>query len=312
MVSKLHVLFELPDEIKMGLANDTMQRFGGVIRDSGTKEILFHLKETGMEYVDQGGNIAPTPEVFNQMKALGMVGKTSVVVNLLTLGVTVLGFAYIGSKLSQIREQLVSIHNDLNRIEGKVDYIDLQLEISTLSKLSSAHEMIDRATRLDRESDQRKLLQDARLLLIQIKNFFYGLASKLHEQNRVMPMFDRYSLYYESLALGLYGDIKCGLLLNDIDDAVETSEEGRKLLRNCYEYLSVSINPQNSSFFVPSEKVVHVKARRGTMNELLARSDTYPEQIRLLKRTNTSLREWSNLGNSTSTRNPFIFIKHEI
>lgn len=97
-MGNLSVLFSLPTAIETGLATGELQRVGGVIVDSSSKQVVAWLRET---------SVMPqmTSNLFN------VVGQFSKIIPVLSLGVLTFGFNHINTRLNQILDE-INTHSD--------------------------------------------------------------------------------------------------------------------------------------------------------------------------------------------------------
>lgn len=141
-------------EIIEGLRSGKYQRFGGVVRDASTGRIVRHLMESpgGTESLMS----APPPALLKGESApLGILGgdltrvmglsQVAAAASVLNLGVSIVGFTYMGYKLDQMRKALDSIQESicagfakvedrLDNLSGHLAYLTLLVEHNTAAQ----------------------------------------------------------------------------------------------------------------------------------------------------------------------------------
>jgi hypothetical protein len=137
----IEVLFEIPTAIQSGLANGTLERIGGVIRDTNNKQIVAWLRE--------GGKISSNPNISQGLMGtlLQYGGKSSTAI----LGSTasVLNVAMAGYYSYKIIEQLLSLHQELEKIHERIAQ---EFSRDRLVQLETALEMARDAMEADNET----------------------------------------------------------------------------------------------------------------------------------------------------------------
>ncbi|MFN9866711.1 MAG: hypothetical protein ACK568_06445, partial [Pseudanabaena sp.] len=151
-------LFASP-EIMVGLMDGTLKRFGGVIRDSATGQIVKHLVESpnftqnlinlplspimggarlAVDAVGQGITINKLNNVQQSLQTLqgtasSILGMSQIAAgaSILNLGVSIAGFLYMNHKLNQLRTSInnlqTSVNEGFSRIDNRLNVLSHQL-----------------------------------------------------------------------------------------------------------------------------------------------------------------------------------------
>lgn len=147
-------------QIIQGLLDGTLTRFGGVIRETGTGQIVKHLVESP-ELTKKLIGLAPNPiaggaalvgdaighgitihklnQVQQTLSSVLQVSQIAAGASVLNLGVSLIGFAYMGYKLHQMQKSINTlqhtmeagfdrIDNRLDQLAGQLAYIQLLVE----------------------------------------------------------------------------------------------------------------------------------------------------------------------------------------
>lgn len=156
-------------ELVRGLADGTLKRFGGVIRDASSGRIVKHLIEAPgastalrnlplpnliggpLNLVGQGANVLGHVATLHK---LGLVQKTlssvlqvaqiGTAASVLNLGVSAVGFAYMGYKLNQLDQSVTAMQSRMEAgftsVDRKLDDVSRQLGYLMLLSESNAAE----------------------------------------------------------------------------------------------------------------------------------------------------------------------------
>ena len=117
----LDVVFDVPQNIAKGLQDGSLERIGGVVRESSSKRVVMWLQEGG-SMVTKG---IPIPPWAGGVDALAVATPLLATAN---LGVSVAGFAVMLQQLNRISDQI-------RAVEAKVDQISHKLDDQALAQL---------------------------------------------------------------------------------------------------------------------------------------------------------------------------------
>lgn len=119
-----NVVLDVPARIAQGLANGTLERVGGVVRDASSKEVVTWLRDGG-----EASKVLTQPPLpnlpFGQAAQLA-----NPLLGALNLGVSVAGFSVVITQLNQISDQI-------RKMEAKIDRVSVKLDDQILAKLKA-------------------------------------------------------------------------------------------------------------------------------------------------------------------------------
>ncbi len=110
----LDVVFDVPQKVAQGLSNGSLERVGGVVRDSSSKQIVMWLQDGGSEV----SKVLANPPLAGGANALAMATPMLATAN---LGVSVAGFAMVIHLLNRISDQIRAVEAKVDRISDKLD-----------------------------------------------------------------------------------------------------------------------------------------------------------------------------------------------
>ncbi len=204
----LNVVFDVPPEIAKGLRDGTLERVGGVVRDSSSKQVVTWLQEGGSQ-------------VTKSLIQLPMAG--------INLGVSVAGFAVVIQQLNLISDQIKTI-------EAKVDQVNHKLDDGWLAKLKAGINACQNAVELQNSSLRIQMAGDAINLLHEARHYFNQQA------NRSSGEADAASIDYVALAfVALAAEVQANLQLDESEKAERTLRQGLDDLRPALTQLMNSV-----------------------------------------------------------------------
>ncbi|BAY27260.1 hypothetical protein NIES2100_70830 [Calothrix sp. NIES-2100] len=186
-MNTFNITFDIPDWIQEGLNNSQYQRFGGVIRETNSGNIVAHLRETS----------------FCIDKALLSITELGSLASILNLGVSVVGFTLILNKLNDINNRLLSIESNLQRIELKIDNINSKIDLSFKSELIGALNQLNKAMLIDEIPLRKQLIVNIVSIFEKSKELFKNLLLKALEEvfynyEGLLSLYQLYILSYFS------------------------------------------------------------------------------------------------------------------
>ena len=248
----LEVVFDVPPEIEHGLKTKALERLGGVIRESGSKQVVMWLRE-GAKIADNSnlaggvlrslldagsGGLAGVAfgaldavvaanrhnqimQQFNSLTNLvGLVGGIAVV----NLGVSVVSLAVLVKRFRDIEKQLEGLYEELQK--DRDDYLQAGLE--------AAQDAATAATKGDTENKREYALQ-AIGRLRQARRPILDKAEKTASSENV-------NLHLAYLSQAMQVDsvlIRCFL---EIDDSANAKRRLKKALVDYREKIKFAVN----------------------------------------------------------------------
>lgn len=113
----LTATFTLPGWIAEGLASGAYERVGGVIRETGTKQIVSWLREA------DASNLSGIPGLLRLFSGLPLPadpvsGALNLVAQGVNAGISIKGFRDVKKGLSQLGEQIQAVRQDVQEVQG--------------------------------------------------------------------------------------------------------------------------------------------------------------------------------------------------
>jgi len=207
----LNVVFDVPAHVAQGLRNGSLERVGGVVRDSSSKQVVMWLQE--------GGSEVSKALVQPPLAGVQALAKASSLLSAANLGVSVAGFAVVLQQLNRISEQIKAV-------EAKVDRANHKLDDGWLAKLKAGINACQNAVELQNPSLRIKMAGDAINLLHEARHYFNQQAI------RSAGKAEAASADYVGLAfVALAAEVQAHLQLDEGEKAARTLRQGLDDLR---------------------------------------------------------------------------------
>jgi len=208
----LNVVFDVPSKIAQGLSDGSLERVGGVVRDSSSKQIVTWLQDGGSEV----SKVLSNPPLAGGLNALAIANPMIATVN---LGVSVAGFALVLNQLNRISDQIRSIEKKVDRISEKLDDQIIANLKAGINACQDAVELQDPALRTSMASHALTTLHSARQYFNQ-------------QVFRSINKLEATTSEYVALAfIALSAEVQTYLQLDEGGKAVRTLKQGLKELR---------------------------------------------------------------------------------
>ncbi len=229
-MASLDVTFEVPARIAKGLANQTLIRNGGVIQDQAGHVVMW-LKEA----TPAGHEIAGAIQ--------GSIPFITAGSSILTLGVSVLGFALIYKKVKALESQLQEVQEVLDKIDEKID-------LSFYANFRAALDLAQNAFSMEEEANRRSSALQAVNRFLEAEHVYTELTDK--ELASRSQIGDEYLL---TLCLAYLAETRCYLELGEYNTALRRFQEGKEKIRERIEkYIDVLLTDNPSMYLHPKLK----------------------------------------------------------
>lgn len=207
----LNVVFDVPALVAQGLMNGSLERVGGVVRDSSSKQVVMWLQE--------GGSEVSKALVQPPLAGVQALATASSLLSAANLGVSVAGFAVVLQQLNRISEQIKAV-------EAKVDRANHKLDDGWLAKLKAGINACQNAVELQNPSLRIQMAGDAINLLHEARHYFNQQAI------RSAGDAEAASADYVGLAfVALAAEVQAHLQLDEGEKAARTLRQGLDDLR---------------------------------------------------------------------------------
>ena len=221
-MEKLTIIFDVAEEIMVGLKSGKYLQKGGVIVDSQTHRVVKWLNEASASKISAVASFGFTP---------AMIGLTVV---------TTAGFLFMNAKLNKIQEQLLDIKTDLTEIKeilSEVKEIVSETQEYEIGKLFADFKTnLQEAELLVLENKAESLL-NLRREFIKISNRVRTLIEIIERKGKIILLREVYFQYLELYHACVECALRCSMAGNEykaarilIDKSAEQFTEIQKII----------------------------------------------------------------------------------
>jgi len=230
--------FVIPDEFIAKVASGEYIRYGTIIKNSSGK-IIGHLKEVGLDSILKDFKIPTNPlnvgtetikavsgivqnfqlkEMKSLLESMQLINNIGSLASVATLGVSVVGFAIVTSKLNQLETKLDVTLEKVDRVLEIVKELDMKQEILDFAEVKTASEQLHNALFTEDLNRRKDLLTQANATFHKYKNYYLKIAQdKSIWYDGQLPLEVAHELYarYITCVMGqlysefLLGDLSC-------------------------------------------------------------------------------------------------------
>ena len=227
--------FHIPQDIAEGLANGTLERVGGVVRNAKTKEVAAWLRETF-----DPSKVSEMQELTLGLDSLGNLMQLNMAMSALTLGATVAGFAVINYRLDGIGSRLKKMEKTLSKIDQKID-------LGFYARFRAALDIARKAFILNDSENRKALALEVVKDLAESEHIYKThLEETLQKQGKVIDE------YLSMLALIYLTETRCYLELGEYESAQKRLEEGCFKLRGFTKsYIEILLTSNPAAYITP-------------------------------------------------------------
>ncbi len=174
---KIRVELDIPDDIVNGLTNGTLERVGGVIRNSGNKRIVAWLREGGNMSRSTSSNLQLLPSLLqvagmNARTVAVVVGAVTVAGPLLDVAITTYTIHHLTRRIEALKKEIEEICDRIDRHFAKAESAALQTALQIANELLDTE---DSGSRREKANDViARLVNAEKLLLMDLDDALNG------------------------------------------------------------------------------------------------------------------------------------------
>jgi hypothetical protein len=136
------IAFSIPSKFISGIADGSLVRFGGIIKEAGGGQIVAHLQETGVVQNLMGNAFSPLTSISSiganfQLNNITKMVETLQILNFASLGVGLVGLGINAVGFKVMSDRLVEVKSELMSLSEKVEFRFLELEARHLREHQS-------------------------------------------------------------------------------------------------------------------------------------------------------------------------------
>ena len=227
--------FGVPEQFANGLLDGSIIRFGSLLKDSSSGQIVAHLQETGLAHKVIDGLVSTPFSPISAISAISSVGSNVQLFHLTKLveGLKLLQYASLGASVAGIGVSAIGfvlMNKKLNRIQEQISHFEQRVEQhfqelkdrdfrAHYSQIQGLYEEAEHANYLTNpKSEWKRIASD----LSKESAFFRGELVHMLEQDYFNK--NLFSSLITSFGICNAGRTECLLLAKETEAAVKTSE----------------------------------------------------------------------------------------
>lgn len=220
------------------------ERFGAIIKDRATGQIVGHVQELSgwnlisklpipggnpLDLVTQGVELAQLHRIQHTLNTVQTLATVGAVASVASLGVAVAGFAAVLKRLSRMEGKLDQAIAQLARVRRVVEHLHVKVDCLATAVLRARLEEVSMA-RLYAEPRRRDSLRDSVEKLAELRHY-YGLLLASHEfcalgTDNLLALLDT----QERLVAACQGELLAEFLLNEDPAVIAQRWQHQKLI----------------------------------------------------------------------------------
>ncbi|WP_313651306.1 hypothetical protein [Pseudomonas soli] len=189
----LNVVFQVPDFIAEGLQNGTLERVGGVIRNSLSKKVVAWLKEGQAVQLE-----SPSNELLQQMQSLAMSSNIALGLQVANLAVSVAGFALLYRKLNIIEGKIEQVREAVEQVLDGQQWQDEKQFLSMLAELKQGVRSIEELSGFSNAADARSKVLSVDDRVGRALDYFALVIKRIRERQECYKRADELALTYRA------------------------------------------------------------------------------------------------------------------
>ena len=219
MMSEINVTFKVPAWIEEGLANGSLERIGGVIRDKQGK-IRALLSEGEKINLEQ-----PSDLLAQQMSQLGMSSSIMMGLQVANLAVSAAGFALVHRKLQKVEQQLSNVSGQLVKVDKDIAWLDQKEMVKQVARIAAALQTLQESELYNDPDSTSHLMVMALKDLQECQLYFFQILIQMLEQKAEFTRPEELNACYRAWVMSSTGRIQVLQAKNEMALAVKVAKE---------------------------------------------------------------------------------------
>lgn len=231
-MNTVNATFVIPEEIAFGVNDGTLERVGGIIRDTQTKQVVAWLRESVSE--------------FSGSLPLGSVASIlSLGVSTLNLAISVMGFTMVANRLNEIEKKLQQTQEILLKSNQE---LASKIDLSFYANFYAALNLADSAFTMSNPDNRRiSAMQAINRFLEAEKHYSFYAMNAIEQSLRVAEQ------YLLTLSFTYIAEARCYLELEEPIVAQMRLQKGLDTLRPLVEkYVNTLLTSNPAAYLHPS------------------------------------------------------------
>jgi len=310
--------FEMPAQFMGKVLSGEYVRYGGILKDAVTGQVIGHLKEVGslgkvlgaiptdpisaISKVIQIGQYAHLShqntqimqnitQIQSTLEGLQLITSVAALSSVASLGVSIAGFAYVQQRLKKLDSKLDDVLGELRQVKKIVQRSEIKIDALSYSRLQAATEELSIAEAADGEKECIDYARSAETKFRVIKRY-YSILLKDDNYNVLgdpeLPFPQAIELHSRFIA-AMEGELHACFLKGDFGAYRMCLQTNTELAQNICQFDKKAAyhNRLASSLFIePKLTAIKIKEIHDIASENFARIRSMNTEINFIQRNN--------------------------
>ena len=217
-MTELNVVFSVPQLIIDGLKNGTFERVGGVVRKSGSKQVVTWLGEIGDKATEQSEIPSQLPGNLQSILSNSQIAMGLQVAN---LAVSAAGFAAVLYKLHIVEQKINEANARLQNLHVDQQWLDSKQCLAHLAVISAGSRQISELQHYKNQESVQTKLHHIDNGVMTAHDYFYSVIQKIFQENQEYQRADELTITYRAWVIA--GQLSANIMmkLGEVDVAYE-------------------------------------------------------------------------------------------
>jgi len=311
--------FVIPAQFMAKVMSGEYVRYGGIIKDVVSGQVVGHLKEAGslgnklsvlsvnpyaagiqaamqtIQYADLSRQLhqlsQEIPQIQSTLEGLQLITSVGALASVASLGVCVAGFSTINNKLKKVECKLDDIFGELSQVKKIAQRSEIKLDALSLGRLRAAAEELSHAEEADKEDERIEYARSAEDKFRKIKHY-YSILMNEGDYNAwndpELPLPESLELHSRVIA-AIQGELYASFLRGDFGAYRSVLEKNTKLAHAIchFDKTTALRNRVADSFFTNTKEVADAINRNHSIAlENFARIESMGAEASYVQRNN--------------------------
>lgn len=309
--------FEVPAQFMAKVMSGEYVRYGGIIKDSVTGQVVGHLKEagslgnvlsaiptkpisavTGVIQIGQYAHLSHQntqimqniTQIQSTLEGLQLITSVGALASVASLGVSVAGFAFVRKRLKMLESKLDDVLGELSQVKKIVQRGEAKIDALGYSRFKAAAEELSIAEDATIENERIEYSRTAEAKFREMKHYYSLLLNNeeyyaLNDPELSLPQaLELHSRFIASMK----GELQACFLRNDLGAYHKCLQNNIELAQKiCHFDITAAFRSRSDGrIFIDSDEMPKIKEIHDIASENFARIRSMSTEVNFIRRNN--------------------------
>lgn len=275
-MTELNVVFSVPPFIIEGLKDGTFERVGGVVRKSGSKQVVTWLGEIGEKAAQQSDIPSQLPGNLQTLLSNTQIMMGLQVAN---LAVSAAGFAAVLHKLNIVEQKINEANARLQRLHVDQQWLDSKQCLAHIAVISAGARQVAELQHYENQESVPTKLHHIDNGVMTAHDYFYSVIQRIFQEGQEYQRADELTITYRAWVIA--GQLSANIMMK-LGEAGVAHERMATLARQHAEY-----GKKVSGALTDMDKVLHPSIYNESAHVLLKENLALASSAHEILRGNT-------------------------